>query len=121
MKRPYLCRAPLVPAFAFGQSDMYRYVRLGPPLVPKAFVSALSRKIGFVPIMFSGWFGTTIPLDSKLTVVLGDPIPTVDDKTDAPTDELCRQYNTKFIEQLKTLFEEHKTDAGYPDLELHVM
>jgi hypothetical protein len=37
---------PLVPAFAFGQTSMYRWIQPGPPLVPAGWVNALSRSIG---------------------------------------------------------------------------
>lgn len=117
----HVCSAPLVPAFAFGQSDLYTYFRPGPPLMPSNAVAAVSRTIGFVPILFWGWCGTTIPYDVAMTVVLGDPIPTADDQTDNPSDELCKEYNKRFIENLQIAFEEHKAEAGYPDLELHVM
>eukprot|EP00892_Ulva_mutabilis_P012902 jgi/Ulvmu1/9985/UM059_0034.1 len=113
--------APLVPAFAFGQTDMYKYIRPGPPLLPSTAVAAVSRRIGFVPLLFWGWCGTTIPYESTMTVVLGDPIPTVDDQTDDPSDELCNAYSKKFIDSLRVAFEKHKADAGYPDLDLHVM
>lgn len=116
-----VCSAPLVPAFAFGQCDMYKYVKPGPPIVPKSVIAALSRKVGFVPFLFWGWCGTTIPYDSAMTVVLGDPISTIEDQTEEPTDELCKRYNQKFIANLHEMFEEHKAEAGYPDLELHVM
>lgn len=56
-----------------------------------------------------------------MTVVLGDPIPTAEDQTETPTDELCKEYSKKFIASLQNMFEEHKSEAGYPDLELHVM
>jgi hypothetical protein len=38
--------ADVLPAFAFGQSQTYRWLRPGPPLLSKEFVQALSRKIG---------------------------------------------------------------------------
>lgn len=100
---------------------MYKYIKPGPPIVPESVITALSRKIGFVPFLFWGWCGTTIPYDSAMTVVLGDPIATAEDQTDEPTDELCKEYNKKFVANLQDMFEEHKAEAGYPDLELHVM
>lgn len=74
-----------------------------------------------MPFLFWGRWGTTIPYDSAMTVVLGDPIPTAEDQTETPTDELCKEYSKKFIASLQNMFEEHKSEAGYPDLELHVM
>jgi hypothetical protein len=40
------CGADVVPAFAFGQSQTYGWIRPGPPLVPAWAVAALSRRIG---------------------------------------------------------------------------
>lgn len=37
---------PLVPAFAFGQTDMYRWIKPGPPLVPVSWINAFSRAVG---------------------------------------------------------------------------
>jgi diacylglycerol O-acyltransferase 2, plant len=116
---PYACRAPLVPAFAFGQSDLYHYYRPGPPLIPQSFMAFISRKIGFVPIMFCGNWGTTVPLKVPMTVVFGDPIAT--EKISEPTDDQCRRYNDLFIAELECIFYKHREDAGHPDLELHIM
>jgi len=36
----------VVPCFAFGQTDTYKWYRPGPPLVSDSAVQALSRRIG---------------------------------------------------------------------------
>jgi hypothetical protein len=38
--------ADVIPVFAFGQSQTYKWLRPGPPFVSDAFVKALSRRIG---------------------------------------------------------------------------
>jgi hypothetical protein len=87
--------------------------------MPRSVLEFISRKIGFVPIMFRGAWFTTLPLGVPMTVVLGTPIPTT--KSENPTDDECRQYNDLFVKELQKLFYEHREAAGHPDLELHVM
>lgn len=87
--------------------------------MPTSVLEFISRKIGFVPILFTGTWGTTLPLDRPMTIVLGKPIPTT--QTESPTDEECRQYNSLFTKALEKLFYEHREAAGHPNLELHVM
>lgn len=119
MSTARVCRAPLVPCFAFGQSDLYHYYRPGPPILPKSVLEFVSRKVGFVPLAFTGTWGTTMPLGRRMTVVLGKPIPTT--KTENPSDEECRHVLSLFIEGLEKLFYEHREAAGHPTLELHLM
>ncbi|MEW5301864.1 MAG: hypothetical protein WDW36_004693 [Sanguina aurantia] len=67
--------APLAPVFAFGQTATYTWMRPGSPYVPDAWVSAVSRAIGFVPISLHGVWGTALPHKAPLYVVIGKPIP----------------------------------------------
>lgn len=111
--------APLVPAFAFGQSNMYHYARPGPPLVPHAPLAWLSRRIGFVPMALWGVAGSMVPYDAPLTVALGRPIavPTVPE----PSVEQCQLYLDRFIAEMERIVAAHRADAGHPDLTLKVL
>ena len=53
--------AALVPAFAFGQSEMFHWRRPGPPLVPTWLVERISRAIGCAPLLLWGRWGLPIP------------------------------------------------------------
>jgi 1-acyl-sn-glycerol-3-phosphate acyltransferase len=109
---------PVVPVFAFGQTDMLTWYRPGPPIVPEAALHSFSRKTGFVPLAMWGVWGTPLPKPSKLTVVIGKPIQLP--KTPNPSPELVEEKLKLFISTLVKLFDEHKADAGYKDYTLKV-
>eukprot|EP00775_Hariotina_reticulata_P008038 gene8038-8233_t len=111
--------AAVVPCFAFGQGGTYSWWRPGPPLLSESFVQAMSRRIGFVPLMLAGRWGSHIPHKSRMTVALGKPIAVP--HLDSPPDELLQQYLDKFIQAMQELFDKHKATAGYPDYKLHIM
>lgn len=66
--------APLLPVFAFGQSEIYGWARPGPPLISQAAVEALSRRLGMVPLAMWGRWGSFLPRPVPMTVVVGPPI-----------------------------------------------
>ena len=114
-----LCRAPLCPAFAFGQTDCFGYLRPGPPLVPAAAVKWLASVLGFAPLIIWGKWGTALPYDNPNTVVIGDPIELP--RIQTPTKEECQRYLDVYIEQLRALFYKYRAEAGYPELELRIL
>ncbi|MEW5317165.1 MAG: hypothetical protein WDW38_008491 [Sanguina aurantia] len=57
------------------ETATYTWMRPGSPYVPDAWVSAVSRAIGFVPISLHGVWGTALPHKAPLYVVIGKPIP----------------------------------------------
>lgn len=113
------CRAPVCPAFAFGQTDCFHYLNPGPPLFPKPFMRKVASKLGFAPLLFWGKWGTPLPEPRNVTLVIGDPIrvPKIDD----PSKEDCQKYLDEFIASMKDLFYKHREDAGYSDQELLVL
>jgi 1-acyl-sn-glycerol-3-phosphate acyltransferase len=115
--------APLVPVFAFGQSDMFDYVR---PFVdaprrgaPPAAWARLCGALGFVPMLVSGRWGLPIPRRAPLTIVVGAPIevPRVADPPAALVDE----YLAQFVAALEALFARHRAAAGFAARRLTVV
>eukprot|EP00878_Enallax_costatus_P005253 GHUV01005520.1.p1 GENE.GHUV01005520.1~~GHUV01005520.1.p1 ORF type:complete len:330 (+),score=53.00 GHUV01005520.1:324-1313(+) len=109
----------VVPCFAFGQSAVYHWFRPGPPFVSDAFVQAMSRRIGFVPLGLVGRLGTTAPINSPMTVVLGKPIEMP--QMDQPSEELLQKYLDQYISSMQEIFEKHKAAAGYAHYKLNVL
>lgn len=115
--------APLVPVFAFGQSDLYSYCR---PFLdfPKGIISRglwgkMARRMGFAPMLVWGVWGTPMPRRVPLTIVVGKPIEVPKIEGPVPP-ELVEEYLKKFISSLEGLFENHKAKAGYPNEKLTV-
>mmetsp|Transcript_49663 Transcript_49663/g.94906 ORF Transcript_49663/g.94906 Transcript_49663/m.94906 type:complete len:317 (-) Transcript_49663:312-1262(-) len=98
--------APIVPAFAFGQSNTFGWCRPCPSLVPAGLVSSVSRLLGFCPIVFWGRWGGPLPFLKPIHVVVGRPIevPHVSE----PTLEQAEVYLKKYITAMEELFETHK-------------
>uniref|UniRef100_A0A7S2XL44 Acyltransferase n=1 Tax=Attheya septentrionalis TaxID=420275 RepID=A0A7S2XL44_9STRA len=108
--------SPIVPVFAFGLDKSYDY------WIPPG-LSNVSRKMGFVPVLFTGRFGIPfgIPKPTKIHVVIGRPImiPKITDD-DQPKDDttsllstMIEKYHAIYLEELEALYERHKHDEGY--------
>ena len=84
---------------------------------------------------FWGKYGLPIPLDIKVTMVLGDPIAPVLDgrlgdgtagmkktwkKIDEPSEEQIEDLTRRYTEALRDIFEQYKVLAGYLDAELEL-
>lgn len=111
--------AQIVPAYSFGQTRTYSYWKLGPPLCSDATTSALSKVIGLAPMAFWGRWGTPMPRQAKIHTVVGKAIP-VEKRVD-PTNEEVAAKLEEFIGAVKGLFERHRVENGYGDVELVVL
>jgi len=80
---------------------------------------AMSRMLGFAPMLFWGRWGTPIPRRVPVHVFVGKPIAVKRDP--APSNEAVAAMLKTFIAAMQELFEEHKAKAGYPDYQLVVL
>lgn len=107
---------PLVPVYAYGLEDSFT------SWVPKGkFMKWLSRRIGFLPMLFFGAFGTPLgpARPCQYTNVIGKPIKVP--KIENPTEEDLRKYQKIFIDEMKELYEKTKQEFGRSEVKLRIV
>lgn len=113
---------PLVPVFAFGQTETYTFVRpfidWESRLLPRSKYFSLVRRMGYVPMIFFGHLGTAMPKRVPIHIVIGRPIEVP--QQDEPDPATVQEYLNKFIDAMQAMFEKRKADAGYPNLTLEI-
>ena len=107
---------PIIPSFAFGQRKLYDFYVPNIPVVHR-----FCRKIGFVPLIFSGVFSIPFgpPKPSPITVVIGASISIP--KHANPSEESLQEYENKIITALEDIFETHKEAYGMHDYVLKII
>eukprot|EP01041_Mallomonas_annulata_P007272 gene7272-14821_t len=95
----------LVPIISFGEVDILDNVRL--PTLQQWFIRRFGAAMPHYPY---GYLGLPIPRRVQVTVVVGDPIPTV--KKADPSVEEINQMLSVYMMALKALFEEYREEAG---------
>lgn len=106
--------ASLVPVYAFGHTQLHSVVP-----GPDSFFMRISRKLQLTVMLFFGRFFTPMPHRFPLVVAFGKPIHV--EQVENPTSEQVDEVHTKFVAELKDLFNRRKHLAGWHDKELHVM
>jgi len=100
----------IVPAFSFHLDGSYKF------WIPKgAFFSALSRYIGFAPVLFVGRWNIPmfIPYPKKLHVVIGKPIEVPCEGRNTVKPESVEKYHGIYMKELEALYLRHRKDEGY--------
>ena len=111
--------ASLMPAFAFGQSETYSYVRLGPPLCSEKTVSRIAAVIRLAPMAFWGRGLSFVPRRVRMKIVVGRPVETT--KEENPSNERVAAKLAEFIDEMVRLHETHKERYGYGGQRLVVL
>lgn len=107
---------PVIPVFTFGLHDLFDFY------VPKStFLQRLGRKIGFLPMFFTGLFG--LPLGPgkacDLVNVIGKPISIPCNPN--PTDEDVKKYHALYIEEMERIYNSYKAAFGMEDVVLRII
>lgn len=114
--------APLVPVFAFGQTFQFRYLRFfidwPRNLIPRAKYLSFVRRIGYVPMLIFGLFGSPMPRRVPIDIVVGKPIEVP--RVANPSQELVQEYLDKFIDAMETIFNDYREQLGHGDLTLKI-
>lgn len=111
--------ARLIPAFTFGQSQTYDYVRLGPPVCSERVVNVVAGILQMAPMAFWGKWGTFLPKRVAMRTVVGRPIPVT--KIENPTNDQVQQKLDEFIEEMQRIHETNKERFGYAGQKLVVL
>jgi 2-acylglycerol O-acyltransferase 2 len=114
--------APIVPAFAFGQTSAYSFWVLGPPLLPRKVVNALARALRCMPLLMWGAWGSPVPHARPLTVVVGAPISHGDGRPIGhPSEAVVREVLDRYVEAIRGLHARHAEAAGAKGVPLTVL
>ncbi|XP_069069569.1 2-acylglycerol O-acyltransferase 1-like isoform X1 [Pleurodeles waltl] len=112
------CGAHLVPVYSFGENELFHQVPNPKGSLLRTVQEKLLKIMGFsIPLfhargIFQYSFGL-MPYRKPINTVVGKPIIIV--KNENPTVEEIEQLHKKYLEELQSLFEEHKGKFGIPE------
>ena len=102
---------PLVPVISIGETFALENVYL--PSIQNWTLRKMG--VGFPVFPYGRWF-SPIPNVCPITVVVGEAIPT--EQCDHPSDEDIDALHTYYYSKVREMFDAHKFDAGYGDMQL---
>ncbi|XP_043713500.1 diacylglycerol O-acyltransferase 2D-like isoform X2 [Telopea speciosissima] len=97
-----------------SESNVYKWWKPSGKLIQQ-----LARAIKFTPVVFWGIFGTPVPFQHPMHIVVGKPIELK--RNSQPTVEEVNEIHSKFVEAMQELFEKHKARVGQADLQLKIL
>ena len=95
---------PLVPVYGLGVTDLYTTYTFG-----AGARRWLAKNFGIALPLFTGRFGTPLPHQKPVTVLIGKPIEVPKPETlgAKPSDALVDEYHKKYIAALTALYDAH--------------
>ncbi|ESN92321.1 hypothetical protein HELRODRAFT_186146 [Helobdella robusta] len=106
---------PLVPVYAFGESDIYTQVALPPDSKLRKMQNTFMKILSFSPPIFHGrgifnyTFGL-LPYRRPINVAVGKPLKLP--KIVNPNDDEINEWHRKYVDRLVDHFEKHKLQFG---------
>ncbi|PNI41825.1 AWAT2 isoform 1 [Pan troglodytes] len=106
---------PLIPAYAFGETDLYDQHIFTPGGFVNRFQKWFQSMVHIYPCAFYGRGFTKnswglLPYSRPVTTIVGEPLPMP--KIENPSQEIVAKYHTLYIDALRKLFDQHKTKFG---------
>ncbi|EMP40046.1 Diacylglycerol O-acyltransferase 2 [Chelonia mydas] len=111
-----LSKAHLVPAFSFGENDLFRQVVFEEGSWMRGIQKRFQKLVGFAPCVFYGRGLTSIhsrgflPYPKPITTVIGEPVTVP--RIKEPSHETVDLYHAMYIRSLLKLFNDHKAKYG---------
>ncbi|XP_042334241.1 diacylglycerol O-acyltransferase 2-like isoform X2 [Sceloporus undulatus] len=108
--------AHLVPAFSFGENDLFQQVFFEEGTWMRWLQDGFRRLLGFAPCFFYGRGLTSahsrgfLPFPRPVTTVIGEPLTVP--RIEHPARETVDLYHAMYVRSLCKLFEEHKARYG---------
>ncbi len=111
---------PLVPVYNFGEHNLFDNVDM--PSVQGWFRQRWG--FGYPHFPFGRWL-SPIPRNSRLALVVGQPVPVpalpeggLDEHS---LDQLVDRVHSEYFRQLASLFDRHKKACGFPNLKMNII